>query len=165
MNKDIELVLREIEKLQGEAVKLLQELIAINSVGPKNDGLGEGEKARFLTEYLEKTGFDDVANYPAPDAMVKEGERPNLMARLKGKNTDRTLWIMSHTDVVPPGDMNKWDTDPFKPVLKEGKIFGRGSEDNLQGLVSSVFLNLVFATVSARLRFGEEFLKFLRLLS
>jgi succinyl-diaminopimelate desuccinylase len=146
MNKDIELVLKEIEHLQGEAVDLLQELIAINSVGPKNDGPGEGEKARFLEEYLGKTGFDDVTNYPVPDLTVSEGERPNLMARIKGKNSDRTLWIMSHTDVVPPGDLNKWDTDPFIPVLKEGKIFGRGSEDNLQGLVSSVLMTRAFIT-------------------
>lgn len=45
---------------------------------------------------------------------------------------------MAHMDVVPPGDLNLWKTDPFKAVVKGDKIYGRGSEDNQQGLVSGL---------------------------
>jgi succinyl-diaminopimelate desuccinylase len=42
-------------------------------------------------------------------------------------------------DVVPPGDLNMWETDPYKIEVKEGKIYGRGTEDNQQSLVASIF--------------------------
>ena len=40
---------------------------------------------------------------------------------------------------MPEGDISLWQTDPFEPVIKEGKIYGRGSEDNGQSIVSSLF--------------------------
>jgi succinyl-diaminopimelate desuccinylase len=45
---------------------------------------------------------------------------------------------MSHLDVVPPGELSLWSSDPWKMVEKDGKLYGRGIEDNQQGLVSSV---------------------------
>lgn len=45
---------------------------------------------------------------------------------------------MAHSDVVPPGDLSLWKTDPFNAVVKGDKIYGRGSEDNHQGLISAV---------------------------
>lgn len=49
---------------------------------------------------------------------------------------------MSHLDVVPPGEMSLWNSDPWKMIEKDGKLFGRGVEDNQQGLVSSVIAAL-----------------------
>jgi succinyl-diaminopimelate desuccinylase len=138
MHKEAETVLRKVADLETEAIALMKKLISINSVGPRNDGPGEQEEADFLTEYLKKIGFKDIKNYPAPDPTVEGGERPNIVAIMPGIQTDKTLWIMSHMDVVPAGDLQKWSTDPFTPVVKDGKIYGRGSEDNQQGLVSSV---------------------------
>ena len=46
---------------------------------------------------------------------------------------------MTHTDVVPPGELSLWSGDPFKPWVEAGKIFGRGVEDNQQDLVASIF--------------------------
>jgi succinyl-diaminopimelate desuccinylase len=45
---------------------------------------------------------------------------------------------------VPAGDLSKWETDPFQAVVKDGKIFGRGSEDNHQGTVSSILAAWAF---------------------
>ena len=45
---------------------------------------------------------------------------------------------MAHSDVVPPGDLSLWKTDPFNAVVKGDKIYGRGSEDNHQGIISAV---------------------------
>ena len=47
-------------------------------------------------------------------------------------------------DVVPPGELAKWETDPWKVVEKDGRVYGRGVEDNQQGLVGSVFAGLAF---------------------
>jgi len=45
-------------------------------------------------------------------------------------------------DVVPPGDLSQWNTDPFALLEKEGRLYGRGTEDNQQGMVSSIFAAL-----------------------
>jgi len=142
MRKNI--ILDKITELEPDAIELMKQLISINSIGPKNDGPGEAEKAKFLEAYLTDCRFPEVKNYPAPDPAVAGGERPNLVSVIEGNNKNQTLWIIAHTDVVPEGDLSKWDTDPFQAVEKDGKIYGRGSEDNQQGLVSSVIMARAF---------------------
>ncbi|MFQ5753280.1 MAG: M20/M25/M40 family metallo-hydrolase, partial [bacterium] len=66
------------------------------------------------------------------------------MAKIKGKEHSRTIWIMSHMDVVPPGDINKWQGDPWTIRVEDGKIIGRGTEDNHQGIVSSLLTAKAF---------------------
>jgi len=145
MSKEIiEKLFAKIDELESESIDLMKKMITINSVGPANDGPGEQEKADFLKKYLDQIGFKQVSNYPAPDDRVATGERPNLMAILPGKNSNKTLWILSHTDIVPAGDLSKWESDPFDPVVKDGKIYGRGSEDNHQGTVSSILMVRAF---------------------
>jgi len=75
---------------------------------------------------------------------VPGGLRPNIVAKLPGKKTNKTIWILAHTDVVPEGDLSKWDSNPFEAVLKNGRIYGRGTEDNNQGLVSAVMAAKAF---------------------
>jgi succinyl-diaminopimelate desuccinylase len=145
MDKDlVNKLFSKIDQLEDESIELMTNLISINSVGPANDGPGEQEKADFLQKYLEQVGLKNISNYPAPDKRVVSGERPNLVALLPGKNTEKTIWILSHTDIVPAGDLSKWDTDPFKPEVKNGRIYGRGSEDNHQGTVSSILMTRAF---------------------
>ena len=137
-------LLAAITDLEDSAISILSDLIAINSVGPKNEGPGERGKAVYLESLLKKLGFKDTGNYPAPDKSAPGGSRPNLVARIPGKDRGRTFWVIAHMDVVPEGDRKKWHTDPFKAVVKDGKVFGRGSEDNLQGLVSGLTMARAF---------------------
>ncbi|HLE46825.1 MAG TPA: M20 family metallo-hydrolase, partial [Candidatus Thermoplasmatota archaeon] len=88
--------------------------------------------------------------FNAPCKDVTDGVRPNLLVRVPGKNHARALWIMSHIDVVPPGDESDWKTPPFEPVLKDGKLYGRGSEDDCQSLAAA------FWAVKAVLEAGEK---------
>lgn len=135
---------RCIDANTSEAIQLMKNLVAIKAFGPKNNGEGEAEKAEFLHSYLAAIGFSDIQEFPAADPEVKGGIRPNLVARIPGKNRDKTVWIMSHMDVVPAGDLSKWKTPPFEAVVKDGRIYGRGTEDNNQGLVSSVVMARAF---------------------
>ncbi|WP_457613239.1 M20 family metallo-hydrolase [Methanocaldococcus sp.] len=129
--------------LTKEAIQLESDLIRINSVNPSFGGKGEKEKANYvkrkLIEYVNKYG---ITNYTLKDytTIDKYGiERPNIVFKLDfGK--EKTLHIISHLDTVPEGDISLWETDPYKPVLKDGKIYGRGSEDNHKGIVSSLLL-------------------------
>jgi len=139
-----DILLKKISELEDESITLMKDLIAINAVGPTNNGPGEAEIALYLNAYLDKTGFSKIYNYPSPDPRVADGERPNIVTLIEGKNRDKTLWILSHTDIVPAGDLSKWKTDPFTPVVEDGKIFGRGSEDNHQGTVSSLIMARAF---------------------
>jgi succinyl-diaminopimelate desuccinylase len=112
------------------------EMLRINSVNPEGGGPGEAKRVDFLENFLKREGFK-VSRVEAPDP--KFGPRPNISAMIPGKDRSRTLWILSHSDTVPEGNRSLWNSDPFEPVVKDGKIIARGSEDNGQSLVASIF--------------------------
>jgi succinyl-diaminopimelate desuccinylase len=127
-------LLDKIDEYRDYAVSLLSQMIETVAISPDNGGQGEFDKAELLMQHLD--GFK-VERYDVEDERAKENIRPNIVARIKGEN-DRTLWIVSHLDVVPEGDRTLWHTEPFKATVSGGKIYGRGSEDNGQAIVSSL---------------------------
>ena len=128
-----------IEQYRDEMVDLQMKLCAIPAIAPASGGEGEAKKAEFLVEWLKANGFVDISVVKAPDLDAPACYRPNILAYYRGKSHARTIWIMSHTDVVPPGELSLWRGDPFKPWVEAGKIYGRGVEDNQQDLVASIF--------------------------
>lgn len=142
MSETLERVSQEIENLRNDMVETLVELIKIPAISPNYGYEGEYDKAQKLLELIKDWPFDKVEVYNAPDERAKNGVRPNILAYYYGENGEESprLWILTHLDVVPPGDPSKWTvTEPFKPVVKEGKVYGRGSEDNGQSLVASLY--------------------------
>jgi len=131
-------LLDRVESLRDSMVEALIGIASIEAIGPENGGEGELEKAKYIEGLLRDMGIPEVERFDARDDRVPSGIRPNLIAKIPGRD-DRTLWIVSHMDVVPPGDLSQWDTDPFKPVVRDGKVYGRGTEDDGQGIVSSLF--------------------------
>ncbi len=121
-------------KIQDFFIKMLR----IKSVNPRMGGPGEVERARFLESFLKSESFS-VSRVDVRDEESQVKTRPNLSARIDGKDTARTLWFVSHMDTVPEGSLELWETDPFEPTMKGGKIIARGAEDNGQSLVSSLF--------------------------
>lgn len=117
---------------------LQQELVSRPALGPENGGQGEQAKAEYLAFYLHEIGLTDIRNLSAPDPRVSSGQRPNLMALVPGQDPSSTLWIVSHMDVVPPGDSSLWNTDPYVLHRDGDCIYGRGVEDNHHGLVASL---------------------------
>jgi succinyl-diaminopimelate desuccinylase len=132
-------VFEKIDGLRQEMVKAQIKLTAIPAVGPKNGGEGEAKKAEAVKELLRDAGFEDVREFRAPDKTVPSGYRPNLWATVKGKKPNNRLVVMTHTDIVPPGAKDAWLTDPYVVAEKQGKLYGRGVEDNQQDLVASIF--------------------------
>ena len=143
-NNNLQDILKKIDQCRTEAIDLMKAIVPIKALGPLNNGSGEWEKAEFLKEYLKTIGFKEIEEYPAHDDMTPGGLRPNIIARVSGERTDKTVWILSHLDVVPEGDLSKWDTPPFEAVVKDGRIYGRGTEDNNQGLVSAILMAKAF---------------------
>ena len=127
-----------IDAKRDLAIALQRDLTAIPALGPQNDGTGEKEKAHKLVEWLAKLGLPEPLGVPAPDPRVPAGKRPNLVVTIPGRAKDRTFWIMSHLDIVPPGERKLWTSDPYTLVVDGDRLVGRGVEDNQQGLVASV---------------------------
>ena len=133
---DLEQVLAKIEGSREDMVRVMSEMIRIPAIAPENGGKGEGRRADMLTRHLE--GYDSVQRIDVRDDFDQNVMRPNILAKKYGKEKG-TVWIVAHTDTVPIGDIRDWDTDPFEPVVKDGKIYGRGTEDNGQAVLSSMF--------------------------
>ncbi|MDR1251939.1 MAG: M20 family metallo-hydrolase [Treponema sp.] len=146
-----------IDKSASLAVELETELTKRPAVSPDSGGEGELDKCAFLEGWLKKHGITQLERYDAPDPRAKGGVRPNLIATIPNgelKDSGR-LWIMSHIDVVPPGERSLWNSDPWTVVQADDgplgpRLIGRGVEDNQQGLTSSVLAALAFVEQGLR---------------
>ena len=143
-------ILARIDGMREWAVELQRGLVAIPALDPGSGGEGEHDKAVWLEGVLQTLGFDSIERYDAPDPRAKNGVRPNLVARLRGARSDRTVWIMSHLDVVPPGERARWTGDPWVLRVENGRLIGRGVEDNHQAIVSSLLVARAFIDAGAR---------------
>ena len=101
-------------------VDLLLKLLSFKSLTPDDAG-----SLKFIESYLD--GFE--ATY-----VNKEGVK-NLFLKKKFSEGPH-LCFAGHVDVVPAGD--KWDTNPFVPVIKDGKIYARGTQDMKSGVAAFV---------------------------
>jgi succinyl-diaminopimelate desuccinylase len=104
-------------------IDLLAELIRRPSVTPDDAGCQE-----ILARRLTALGFECET--------MQFGDVTNLWAR-RG-NASPVLCFAGHTDVVPPGAADDWQTDPFEPVVKDGDVYGRGSADMKSGLAAMI---------------------------
>ncbi len=113
----------EAQSPEHPVIDLLAQLIRRPSVTPDDAGCQQilARRLGLLGFECETLQFNDVTN---------------LWAR-KG-NAAPVLCFAGHTDVVPPGAEDEWDTDPFEPVVKDGYIYGRGSADMKSGLAAMI---------------------------
>ena len=105
------------------AIALLEKLIRCRSVTPNDAGCQD-----ILAERLKHIGFTCES--------MPFGEVTNLYAR-RGDG-EPVLCFAGHTDVVPPGADDEWDSDPFEPRIHNGDLYGRGSADMKSGLAAMI---------------------------
>ena len=127
-----------------QIIELQTLLTSIPAIAPEGGGDGETKKCDALQDWLKKNGFEHIERVEAPDSRVSSGKRPSLVVTIPGQDDSQRVWVMAHIDVVPVGDPKLWNTDPWTVVEKDGRIYGRGVEDNQQGLCSAVFAALYF---------------------
>ena len=147
-----------IESKTSKMVELQTLLTSKLALSSESAGDGELEKCIALEQWLKNEGFSDLQRFDAPDSRVKSGIRPNLVATIPGKDTSKSLWIMTHLDVVPVGELSMWHSDPWKVIEKDGKLYGRGVEDNQQGLVSSIFASLALIKNNVQPKYNVKLL-------
>jgi acetylornithine deacetylase len=111
------------------ALRLLKDLIAVDSVNPSLvlGAAGEDAIARTLTTAMQGMGLSVRTQIVAPG-------RPNLVAELEGRASGRSLMFCGHTDTVGVAGMSA----PFVPEERDGRIYGRGSQDMKSGVAAMV---------------------------
>ena len=129
----------------NQAIDILKELIRIDSVNPTLVPGGAGEKriAEFLKSFLTERGVEVQLQRVCPD-------RFNVIAKVQGSGAGPRVLLNGHLDTVSVEGM----VSPFEPVEKEGKIFGRGSQDMKGGLAAATTA-LVALAEDRRLFTGE----------
>lgn len=133
-----EKICQEIERLEPEMIEMQRRLTALPAISPRSGGEGEKARVDYLKPLLDSWGLE-VLELRAPDPSAPCGYRPSIIAKLAGKRARPTIWVMTHLDVVPSGPKELWLSDPFAARVENGKIFGRGVEDNQQEMVASIF--------------------------
>ena len=134
-------VIQWINERKEEVVEIYKSILRIPALAPKNGGDGEWDKAQKIIEIITAWGWKDwLEVVEVPDPKAKNQSRPNLIITYNPENLSSPAIIsVSHMDIVPVGDLTEWDHDPFDPLVKDGKLFGRGTEDNGQGLICSLY--------------------------
>tara|TARA_R110000850_G_scaffold148195_5_gene270419 strand:+ start:2229 stop:3368 length:1140 start_codon:yes stop_codon:yes gene_type:complete len=108
----------------SNVIETLAKLVSINSVNPEWDGPGEAGMVQSVTNFLEAAGITCETDEILPG-------RSNVMAHIPGRDSDRSVILEAHLDTVSTGGMT---IPPFDPVVRDGRIYGRGSCDTKGGL-------------------------------
>lgn len=133
-------ILNETEKLEPLMTETLTRLCRIPAISPHNGGTGEDAKISELEKIIHELGLNKAKIHieRVEDSKSPSGFRPSLFLEYPGKKSQR-ICILTHIDVVPEGDLSSWTHDPFDPVIKGTRLYGRGVSDNGTCLVSSLF--------------------------
>jgi succinyl-diaminopimelate desuccinylase len=134
---ELQRIFEAIENSRDEIISFQRDLTSKVALGPDNGGTGEHAKAAYLRERLEELKPMHLEEIKAPDDRAEGGYRPNIVAQWQGRKEAPTVWVLSHMDIVPPGDLSLWQSDPYEVRVDGDKIIGRGVEDNQHGIVSS----------------------------
>lgn len=93
------------------------------------------QSADSVAALLRDAGLPDVRVLRARTGDGPEGA-PAVVARRPAPEGAPTVLLYAHHDVQPPGDASAWETDPFEPVERDGRLFGRGAADDKAGIVA-----------------------------
>jgi acetylornithine deacetylase/succinyl-diaminopimelate desuccinylase-like protein len=118
-----------LESHIDESIAELSTLVAQPSVGAQNWGMQEC--AELAGQMLKKRGF-------AVEIIPTDGA-PIVFAERKGRNSNKTMLFYNHYDVQPAEPLELWETPPFEPDLRDGKLYGRGVSDDKGHFVSRLY--------------------------
>ncbi|MGH8976680.1 MAG: M20/M25/M40 family metallo-hydrolase, partial [Acidimicrobiia bacterium] len=134
--------LAEVEAALPDARSDLEALIRIPSISADADRVADVRASAEATAgVLERAGLEQVR------LAGVDGSHPYVVGEWMHAGTDRpTVLLYAHHDVQPTGDIERWSADPFDPVERDGRLYGRGAADDKAGAVAHA------AAVSAWLR-------------
>lgn len=95
--------------------------------------------ARTIAQLAEDTGvFDEVRVLTAAIPGTDEHGQPAILATRAARNGRPTVMLYAHHDVQPPGDEALWETPPFEPTVRDGRLYGRGAADDKAGVMAHI---------------------------
>ncbi|RLF17099.1 MAG: succinyl-diaminopimelate desuccinylase [Thermoprotei archaeon] len=148
MSYPVEKAIRKIDSLKEDTIRILMKLIEIPTVNPPGEHYAE--IASYLKESLTEVGIDTRVIKVPRDVVAKyyreyaDYERYIVIARIKS-GEGPIFHLNGHYDVVPPGQ--GWSFDPFKPIVRDDKVYGRGASDMKGGIASIITSLLALAEV------------------
>lgn len=131
-----------VEELTDEGIRILQDLVKIKTVVPP--GNNYEEIVNYLEPQFSSLGFE-TERVTVPEEKIKEipspleGPRVNLVANKSFGDDKPSITFYAHTDVVPIEE--EWSVPPFEGVVKEGRIYGRGTSD-MKGFIATLLVAL-----------------------
>ncbi len=150
MARDLQTLLDCLARQGAEVIAIQRELVSRPALGPEAGGGGEEPKANWIMDLLRQEGITNVERLDSVDMVrsldpqsARRDVRPNIIARLAGKDglqNGRTLWIICHMHVPPPGPLENWRSSPYALLVDGDLIYGRGVMDNYQSFVAALLL-------------------------
>jgi acetylornithine deacetylase/succinyl-diaminopimelate desuccinylase-like protein len=118
------------DQLLKEATQYLQEYLRVDTVNPPGN---EVEGARFFKKIFDEESISCQTFEPSPG-------RGSLLATLKGNGKKRPILLLNHMDVVPV-EKERWTVDPFRGIIQDGYLYGRGAlDDKSMGIIEMMAL-------------------------
>ncbi len=129
-------VIRAVDAIADESIAFLQALIQIPTVNPPGEEYRAA--AELIGEKLKEFGYQ-VQYVPAEGRPEHSWEHPriNVIGSMKGETARPLLHFNGHFDVVPVGQ--GWTVAPFAGVVRNGRLYGRGTADQKAGIAASIF--------------------------
>ncbi len=142
-------LLQYLEERRGEIIDFAGDLIRAPSPNPPGD---ERPVVQVLMDRLTHFGLE-------AEVVAKIPERPNLLAKVPGEGAGQRLIMNGHIDTKPPGNLEAWKTDPYKPTIIDDQLCGLGSVDMKGQVAALTYAAIALAATSVPFK-GEFILAF-----
>ncbi|MDX1449365.1 MAG: dipeptidase [Acidimicrobiia bacterium] len=129
-----------VDESFAEMREILEDLIRIPSVSAAGYPAEEVRRsASHIADLLSAEGATNV------QLLELEGAHPAVYGEVPGPEGAPTVLLYAHHDVQPPGPAEEWETSPFEPFERDGRLFGRGASDDKSGVVMHLATLRAFA--------------------
>ncbi|MDH5293390.1 MAG: M20/M25/M40 family metallo-hydrolase, partial [Acidimicrobiia bacterium] len=127
MHDDLKTAVRDAFGTHQDMLADLVRIPSVSAAGFPSDEVRRS--AAFIADMLVARGFSGV------ELLELDGAHPAVYGEIPGPDGAPTVLLYAHHDVQPPGPIEEWETGPFEPFVKDGRMYGRGANDDKGGIV------------------------------
>src|SRR5581483_1270950 len=128
---DTDKVIATVDDGVAAAREALEHLVRVPSISADDAHTGDVKRsAQLAGSYLEACGLENVRDVTAA------GCPPAVIGEWLHADDAPTILMYAHHDVQPPGFVERWTSDPFEPVERDGRLYGRGTADDKAGAIA-----------------------------